>query len=63
MSESVSWTDLANICDLKSLQRVILFAVEIGEVGARAIAENLTNLHTLYLGNNNLGEAGARAIA
>ncbi|HEY7115798.1 MAG TPA: hypothetical protein VH475_04375, partial [Tepidisphaeraceae bacterium] len=36
---------------------------DIGDAGARAIAENLTGLHTLDIGYNRIGEAGARAIA
>ena len=63
LSESVDWTDFATLLDLLGLQRLVLYFVPLGEAGARAIAEKLTNLQTLDLYVNNVGEAGARAIA
>jgi small GTP-binding protein len=63
IDESVSWDDLVSIVACTSLRRLALLGVNLGKAGARAIAENLTNLQTLYLGENKIGEAGARAIA
>jgi internalin A len=60
---SVSWDDLAPLVECSGLRRLALPRVKLGDAGARAIAENLTNLQSLHLGDNNVGEAGARAIA
>ena len=61
--DSISWNDLAPIVECSGLRRLALPDVGLGGVGARVIAEQLTNLQSLYLVNNNVGDAGARAIA
>jgi small GTP-binding protein len=61
--DSVVWDDLALFVECSGLRRLALSGLEIGDAGARAIAERLINLHTLDLGFNNVGDAGARAIA
>jgi small GTP-binding protein len=61
--DSVSWDDLAPLVECSGLRRLALPGANLGEAGARAIAENLTNLQSLSLRDNHVGEAGARAIA
>jgi len=51
---------LAKISTLTSLD---LSSNKVRDVGARAIAENLTQLQKLNLESNNVGDAGARVIA
>jgi small GTP-binding protein len=63
LDDSVSWDDLAPLVECSGLRRLALPDANLGEAGARAIAENLTNLQSLELSSNNVGEAGARAIA
>lgn len=60
---SVSWDDLVSIVACTSLRRLAMQHVNLGDAGARAIAENLTNLQSLDLRSNELGEAGTQAIA
>jgi hypothetical protein len=60
--EFVSWDDLASIASLSSLQRLALPSAKLGDVGARAIAENLINLHFLLLGDNRLTDDAVRRL-
>jgi small GTP-binding protein len=61
LDDSVSWDDLAPIVTCSSLRRLAVAGL-VGEDGARAIAENLTNLHFLLLGNNRLTDDSVRRL-
>jgi hypothetical protein len=52
IDDSVSWDDLVSIVECSCLRRLALPAVGLGEVGAQAIAEKLTNLQSLDLTDN-----------
>src|SRR5271168_3004599 len=66
-SLSLGYLQLTELPDklvsLTGLTSLSLSNNEIGEAGARAIAERLTGLTSLNLDDNGIGEAGARAIA
>ena len=48
---------------LQSVERLHIERAEVDDAGARAIAAaDLPNLRTLYLGNNHITDAGARAL-
>ncbi len=51
---------LPSLPDLASL---VLWGIDIGDDGARAIAASLTGLTSLDLSDNSIGDDGARAIA
>ena len=51
------------ITRLRQLQHLLMSSVGLTATQMRSIAENLTQLTSLYVRNNKIGEAGARAIA
>ena len=48
---------------MKQITSLDLGCNNIGDDGAKAIAEHLTNLTSLNLVDNKIGDAGAKAIA
>jgi hypothetical protein len=61
---SEPWPGLVDrVIRLRHLDRLIMWMLDLGDAGARAIAEHLTQLTSFDATYNNIGEAGARAIA
>ena len=61
---SEQWPALVNrVIRLEHLDGLVLFGLNLGDAGASTIAEHLTQLTSLNVGNNKIGIAGARAIA
>ncbi len=61
---SEPWLALADrVIRLRQLDRVILWGLDLGDDGAKAIAEHLRQLTSLDISDNSIGEAGSRAIA
>ena len=58
------WPGLVDrVIRLRHLDRLVLWMLDLGDAGARAIAEHLTQLTSLAVSSNQIGEAGACAIA
>ena len=57
------WALVDRVIQLRHLNGLVLLGLKLGDFGARAIAEHLTQLTSLDVGNNRICEAGARAIA
>ena len=58
------WDSVAErVARLSQLRHLLLWSLELNELGARAIAEDLPQLNSLSISGNKIGDAGALAIA
>ena len=61
---SEQWPAMVDrVIRLGHLNGLVLFSLDLGDTGARAIAERLTLLTSLDVSDNQIGKAGARTIA